>query len=918
MTRAPACLLALAASLVGLSAAAQEPAAPAAAVPANEIAALQQELAGAGGTSSSTRQRRAYKSVVRDGEELLEGSPAAPNRWRVLEIVFQSQKRLLGLENSEDNRDALLATCAKLAKAPDEVADLRLEADMLLSERDLSAGNADVNERAEALAELIARYRDTPGEVKSLLMAALIAPKLDAFELEQEIHRTLDDRFPGDHDVIEWRRGHRDFSHLPVQFSGSFTRADGVSLRFPVDLLGQTFLISFWSKATPEIGRHFDEIKELQSRFPGHFEVCSFNLDESPDAGEKMLRARGLDWTALHLPGGRRSQVYRAYAGHDPLAIRVNAHGHAHVSATQLRVIAEETLMEQNFDDPRYLAQLQSLLIGDFLVTGPAPGNPPERAPGSVPADVLDAIRDCFIAVPFRYRLTRAEALASYEKAETLARDAITRHPKAPDLWQVRNLRIIALLGMWKLAAEPKYLEAAGKEARAALAATLPRGAGVVPHFCLAKDSVRRGDSNARAVLSGLIEATGGEDAPGSAYAAAAIVAMDANDRSLHAQYREKVLATPGDDPSLWPVVSFMRDQNHRYRLFKPNLYLPPSRGRRAVRGNLRSNAAALDAVAETGGPLEAEFHTLAGGKLTFPRATDGKLTLLMFVEPPSDPGAEFPTLINGATTVDSRGREVKTLGVMQHAFEFADQHVHQGLQVIPVFLSEDRARVQALVEKHQWPGQAVTVPGGLGNPLVRRLGILSADRVPNVVLLCPDGSVAWKLSGLVHPQVRSEGIGETLHVISRAMKTNIDRFEMENSLGALENGDLDEAIRLFSGPFPTPERPSADGWTAPRLHGRAIAHMGLKNWDAALADLDAAIEAHQWAFNSRKPCPCQQVARLLLTRATALEHLGRAQEAEEARQQAAAAKNSHGPTRYGLLHDRLEALNGKGTKENP
>ncbi|NIP97624.1 MAG: hypothetical protein GWO24_31005, partial [Akkermansiaceae bacterium] len=54
-------------------------------------------------------------------------------------------------------------------------------------ERKLSRKKADVTERAEALVKLIARYRDTPGEAKCLMMAALIAPKLEAFELEKEI-----------------------------------------------------------------------------------------------------------------------------------------------------------------------------------------------------------------------------------------------------------------------------------------------------------------------------------------------------------------------------------------------------------------------------------------------------------------------------------------------------------------------------------------------------------------------------------------------------------------------------------------------------------------------------------------------------------------------------------------------------------
>ncbi|MCP4842011.1 MAG: hypothetical protein GY887_09800, partial [Halieaceae bacterium] len=241
-------VLQLAAGLACVVACAREPAASAVGIPEHAITELQKDLAEAGRESSSTRKRRTYKNVVRDGEDLLEASPEAPNRWHVLEIIFQGQKRLLGLENSERNREALLATSSKLVEAPDELADLRLEADMLLSERDLSAKNADVKKRAAALGELIARYRDTPGEAKCLMMAALIAPKLEAFDLEDEIERTLCERFAGDLDVIEWRRKYRDFSHLPVQFAGTFKRADGMAISFPADRMAHTSVMFFWSK----------------------------------------------------------------------------------------------------------------------------------------------------------------------------------------------------------------------------------------------------------------------------------------------------------------------------------------------------------------------------------------------------------------------------------------------------------------------------------------------------------------------------------------------------------------------------------------------------------------------------------------------------------------------------------------------
>lgn len=865
---------------------------------------MQKELAEAGEASSAVRQRRAYKNIVRDGEDLLEGSPAAPNRWRVLAIMFEGQKQLLGLDNSTANREALLETCERLAEAPDELADLRLEADMLLSEQELSGRNADVTERAEALAQLIARYRDTPGEAKCLMMAALIAPKLEAFELGEEIDRTLGERFAGDLDVIEWRRKHRDFSHLPVQFAGTFARVDGAMLSFPVDGMGHTCVMSFWSRETPDLATFFDEIKDLQARFPGQFEVFSFNVDELPDAGQSILRARGLDWTALQLPGGRASQVYRAYANADPVAIRVNSFGHAFISASQTRVIAEEAPMEQNFDELRYHVQLQALLVGEFLVHEAHPTGE------SIPAEVHDAIESCFVAPPLRYRITRSEALANYTRADELCRTAIAQHSDASDLWLVRNRRIIALLGRWNLATEPKYLEAAVQEARAALAGKLPSGAEVVPHFCLAKEALRRGDTNPRRLLATWVDDTWGDKAPASAYAAAAILAMDANAGELHDQFREKLLETHAGEPSLWPVIAFLLDQNHRYRLFKPNFYHPPSRARRIERARLRSNAAVFHWPPDLCGPLEAGFQSLSGETVTLPQATDGKLTFLLFVEPPAGSGTEFPTLINGAVSEDSRGNPVVTKGVMQHAFEFADLHVHEGIKVIAAFLSDDVDRVKVLIDTHQWPCEAVLVPGGLTSPLVRRLGVLSADCVPNIVLLRPDGSILWSLSGIVHPQVRSEGIGETLGVISRAMGDYVNAHEMEASLQAFEKGDFEEAVRLFSGPFPSPERPSLDDWTAPRLHGRALAHMQLKNWEAALPDLEAAIESHQWMLNSRKPCPCQQVKRLLLTKAEVLDQLGRSQEAQAAREQAEAARNSHGATRSGSLHDQLESMN--------
>lgn len=49
-------------------------------------------------------------------------SSQAPNRFSALAIILHSQKRLLALEASDRNREALFRTCSELAEAPDDYA----------------------------------------------------------------------------------------------------------------------------------------------------------------------------------------------------------------------------------------------------------------------------------------------------------------------------------------------------------------------------------------------------------------------------------------------------------------------------------------------------------------------------------------------------------------------------------------------------------------------------------------------------------------------------------------------------------------------------------------------------------------------------------------------------------------------------
>ncbi|MFT5104976.1 MAG: tetratricopeptide (TPR) repeat protein [Pseudoalteromonas tetraodonis] len=862
-------------------------------IPKSKIATLQKELGQLGGErTSAVRARRACKNIVRDGEALLKASPTAPNRYRVLAIMLQSQKRLLGLDNSERNREALFETCDKLVDAPDEFAGLRLEADLLLSEKSLSLKNADLKERAVALAEIIQRYRDTPGEAKSLKMAALIAPKLEAWELEDEILNTMDDRFMDDPGVIEFRRTYLGASKLDVLFRGSFARTDGSILKFPVDRLGHLCIMVFWSKETQGFEKALEQINAHQELYPGRFDFFSFNVDELPDAGEATLRSMELDWTVLRLPGGRASQAFRTYGQRDPVGIFVNAYGHALLTpnANYGRGGTAATnpfkIDEVRISDQRYLTQLQSLFIGDFLVSK---GSPVEL----IPAAVLDPIQACFAAAPLRYRLTREEALANYQKAEQLCRAAIAQFPKAPDLWRVRDRRIIALMGIWKLAGEPKHLQEAVKEARASLATPLPSGANVVAQFCLAKDALRQSDANPKSVLSALIDATGGADAPGSAHAVAAILALDANSRELHHQHREILLESYTGNPMLWAVVSFLRDRYHRYHLLEANYIRSERRWTRAylINHGLDTSTASLPDI---------ELKTLDGGTLKLPKDGEGKLTLLMFVEPPAAPDNEFPHKVGGTP---AEGRKGASPGVMQYAFEMAERHVHKEVNVVAAFLCDDADRVKKLMEKNAWPCQAAIVPSGLENPLIQQLGVLSADRIPNVFLLRRDGTIAWSISGF---EYRSD-FGYPF-AIRLAMKVHIEVCDTQLAYQALEKGDYQQAARIFSGPF-LPEKDERYRWTGPRFHGRALANIGLKDWDTALADIDTAIEAHGKEFDHAKNSPCESMQEMQSVRASILAKLGRADEAEAAQRQAAIPPSEYPETPYELFHKNLGKL---------
>ena len=592
-----------------------------------------------------------------------------------------------------------------------------------------------------------------------------------------------------------------------------------------------------------------------------------------PDAGKSILDRLGVKCTALRLPGGRRNMAYQAYARMDPVAIFVNAQGHVSLQEGQQapwpppsRARGKEAAdpgpgLGKWLDDERYVAQLRSLFTGDFLVVEAGASRATKgrqasvAAPldgASIPEETLQAIQSCFLLPPLRYRLTREAEVDGYRKAERLCAAAVKQHPAAADCWKMRNRRIIALMGMWNVAREPRHLEEAVKEAKAVLATELPPGADVVARFCLAKDALRGGDADPETLLRDFIDAEGGGKAPATALAAAAVLAIEANAETLYQEYRQRLLSLSDEDyPELWPVLSFIRDRHHDYRLFWGN----PGRWgyTREQRYKVRYVISGVGSPQENSRALVARFKGLDGQELRIPQDLAGKMTGIVFVEPPEE---ESDRSICGSRLKD-----------------FAGQFSKQDVPVIVAFLSEDIDTVKSLVEYCGGSFRAAMVPGGLGNPLVRRLGILSADRMPNPFLLYGDGTIAWWVSGLTYSVEMTSMEG----AVSASIGINIEKVRTDRAFEALKQGDFKRALLLLGERLPP--KLAADPWTADRLQGCALAHMGLNNWQAALTAIDAAIAERKRASHYGARLSFGTV-EMHFAKSTVLKRLGRDREA--------------------------------------
>ncbi|MFK7849779.1 MAG: hypothetical protein AB8D78_02275, partial [Akkermansiaceae bacterium] len=593
---------------------------------------------------------------------------------------------------------------------------------------------------------------------------------------------------------------------------------------------------------------------ELEETLEGRLEIISINLDELPDAGESIVRGFGVDWQVLRFPDGRENPIYKAYVRTDPRRLTMSPTGNVAMimsGSTRRKVGSDGTpdygrmfgsTLARQWTKPRYVQHVSSLLAGDFLILDPAGGidaaRPPElktvggseakplaRGADSVPEETLNTIQEAFVVPPLRYRATPAEVRASYEKAIQLCRSAISIHPKAPDLWIVRNRLIVALLGLWKTDASFARLEEAATEAEKAIAAGYPEGCDVIARFCLARMALRSEEVNAPAWIDGFVADSGGESASGPALAAAALLSLEVADRGGFERYRETILKKHGDEPMMWTFTAFLLDRYHKYWLFQVPFTAGWSFGRRENYFITKGDAD------EHRRSVKTELRTLDGETFRIPEDLDSEWTAVFFAAP------------GPWSSKRDDGLPPSPIRYLGSLVEAAAKRPGGDLKVYLAILGDDPEAIRKGFGKKEALCEVLMVPGGIRNPLVQQIGILSEDESLNCMLLSRDGRVAAAISGLAKQSGR--GRATTLEsVVVRDDEIKVAKM--------IADGKIEEAKDFILGLAPPFDPEAVDdrgrklkkpSYSLSHLRARAQLYLAIGELELALADAEEVVQ---------------------------------------------------------------------------
>jgi hypothetical protein len=290
----------------------------------------------------------------------------------------------------------------------------------------------------------------------------------------------------------------------------------------------------------------------------------------------------------------------------------------------------------------------------------------------------------------------------------------------------------------------------------------------VVAQLCLARQALRASDAKPKEIIESFVKSAGGKEASAPALLAASLLALDTGARRLHDQYRQTFLGKYATDPTMWTATSFLLDRYLRYWLYHPPYTAGWTYGRR------QGHFLAIGTPEEAQRKFETELKTLNGETVKIPESSDGKWTVISFV----------PTAAGN--------------GYLQRYASFVSVRPFQDTNLIVAVLDDDvetadkllKEKAAELEKRRQQPETFPTllVPGGLQNPIVRKLGMITDDEKPknNILMLRPDGSIAVALSGL------------TMGAQKGSVIQNVIEFHDEEMIDkALAKGDLDEAKRL-------------------------------------------------------------------------------------------------------------------------
>jgi hypothetical protein len=483
-----------------------------------------------------------------------------------------------------------------------------------------------------------------------------------------------------------------------------------------------------------------------------------------------------------------------------------------------------------------YALNLAAMMTGDFLVFDPEttldPARPPElkaaamsatvtpleRNADSVPEETLIAIQSCLIAPPHRYHAGIAGIRAGYGKMVDLCRQAIADHPNAPDLWIVRNRLIIGLLGLWKTDFKLEHFEAAVAEAKLAMAAGYPRGTDLIARFCLARQALRDPQVDPGSVIDGLVADCGGEKAQGPVFAVACLLALDVGDAKRFQDARKAILKSHTEHPMMWIFSGFLLDRYHEYWLFQVPFSAGWTYDRREDHGMQKAEADEAHRM------LKVELPTLDGKVFRIPEDLAADYTAIFFVQPPPWRGRE---------PEDPKPPSPGSMLPYFVRFALSRPDVEA---MVAIFGDAEEAAIRENVQQLQSP--ILRLPGGLGHPLVQRLGIQSATEA--AVIVNKQGRILAVRSGISFP-------GATTSFENTVLRR--DELKVNE---ALERGDIEAAKKLILSLAPPydPEATDDRGRKLPEpiysiYHRRARARvfMALKEWDKALADAEFVVQ---------------------------------------------------------------------------